>query len=256
VPDWNKCILVTQDVVKKFGGLVAVNKVSIKVPERGIVLIIGPNGSGKSTLVNVISGVYKADGGRIFFRGVDITNKPPHVIYRLGLVRTFQIPQPLRKLTVLENVMLGDAVHPGENVVKALIERAWIKRESELVERAFQILKFLRLDHLWDVESWKLSGGQLKLLEIGRALMANAKMIIMDEPIAGVNPTLAHEIFQRIQEIRDKLGVTFLIIEHRLDIALKYVDYVYAMARGRVISEGPPEKVVNDPQVIEAYLGG
>jgi len=247
--------LETIDLVKQFGGLRAVDRVSIKVPVKKIVLIIGPNGSGKTTLVNVISGVYKADGGKVKFMGMDITNWPPHKIYRVGLVRTFQIPQPLRKLTVLENVLLGEAYHPGENFIKALIELSWLKKEEELVERAFKILEFLKLDHLWDQESYKLSGGQLKLLEIGRALMANAKMILLDEPIAGVNPTLAHEIFRKIQEIRDKLGVTFLIIEHRLDIALKYVDYAYAMARGRVIAEGHPEEVVNNPQVIEAYIG-
>ncbi|NPB00685.1 MAG: ABC transporter ATP-binding protein [Crenarchaeota archaeon] len=248
--------LETKSLVKQFGGLRAVDEVSIKVPKKKIVLIIGPNGSGKTTLVNVISGVYKADGGKIFFLGKDITNKPPHIIYRLGLVRTFQIPQPLRKLTVLENVLLGQAYHPGENFVKALIYLTWLKREEELVEKAFKILEFLKLDHLWDQESYKLSGGQLKLLELGRALMADAKMMILDEPIAGVNPTLAHEIFRKIQEIRDRFDVTFLIIEHRLDIALKYVDYVYAMARGRVIAEGLPDEVVNNPAVIEAYIGG
>ncbi len=247
--------LETRSLVKQFGGLRAVDEVSIKVPVKKIVLIIGPNGSGKTTLVNVVSGVYKADGGKVIFMGKDITNKPPHIIYRLGLVRTFQIPQPLRKLTVIENVLLGQAYHPGENFVKALFYLSWLKREEELVEKAFKILEFLKLDHLWDQESYKLSGGQLKLLELGRALMADAKMVILDEPIAGVNPTLAHEIFRKIQEIRDMFNVTFLIIEHRLDIALKYVDYVYAMARGKVIAEGSPEEVVNSPAVIEAYIG-
>jgi len=248
--------LETKSLIKQFGGLRAVDEVSIKVPKKRIVLIIGPNGSGKTTLVNVISGVYRADGGKVYFMGRDITNKPPHIIYRLGLVRTFQIPQPLRKLTVIENVLLGQAYHPGENFVKALFYLSWLKKEEELVEKAFKILEFLKLDHLWDQESYKLSGGQLKLLELGRALMADAKMVILDEPIAGVNPTLAHEIFRKIQEIRDRFDVTFLIIEHRLDIALKYVDYVYAMARGKVIAEGRPDEVVNNPAVIEAYIGG
>ena len=248
-------MLRTENLVKKFGGVVAVDHVSIRVPEKRIVLIIGPNGSGKSTLVNVITGVYRADEGKVYFMDKDITNKPPHEIYKLGIVRTFQIPQPLKKLTVLENLLIAEAYHPGENPLKAIIERTWLKKERELVDRAFKILKFLRLDNLWDSEAYKLSGGQLKLLEIGRALMANAKLIVMDEPIAGVNPTLAHEIFQRLCEIRDVFNVTFLIIEHRLDIALKYVDYVYAMAQGRVIAEGKPEEVVNNPAVIEAYLG-
>ncbi len=251
-----RIILRTVDLVKRFGGIVAVNRVSIKVPEKGIVLIIGPNGSGKSTLVNVITGVYKADEGKVYFLDKDITNKPPHEIYKLGIVRTFQIPQPLKKLTVLENLLIADADHPGENPIKAMFQRAWVKKEQELVERAFKILKFLKLDHLWDVEAYKLSGGQLKLLEVGRALMAKAKLIVMDEPIAGVNPALAHEIFQRLCEIREAFGVSFLLIEHRLDIALRYVDYVYAMAQGRVIAEGKPDEVVNNPAVIEAYIGG
>ncbi len=252
----NRIVLRTENLVKKFGGIVAVDHVSIKVPEKNIVLIIGPNGSGKTTLVNVITGVYRADEGKVYFMDKDITNRPPHEIYRLGIVRTFQIPQPLKKLTVLENLLIAEAYHPGENPLKAIVERAWVKREQELTERAFKILKFLKLDHLWDSEAYKLSGGQLKLLEVGRALMANAKLIVMDEPIAGVNPSLAHEIFQRLREIRDTFNVTFLIIEHRLDIALKYVDYVYAMAQGRVIAEGKPDEVVNNPAVVEAYLGG
>ena len=249
-------VLHTENLVKKFGGLIAVDHVSINVPEREIVLIIGPNGSGKTTLINIISGIYKADYGRVYYYNKDITNKEPHEIYKLGIVRTFQIPQPLKKLTVIENLLLADAYHPGESFVKAFFIKKWIKKEEELVEKAFKILEFLKLDHLWDKEAYKLSGGQLKLLEIGRALMANAKLIIMDEPIAGVNPVLAHEIFQRIQDLRDKLGITFLLIEHRLDIALKYVDYVYAMAHGKIVAEGQPNEVVNNPKVIEAYLGG
>ncbi len=246
----------TEKLVKRFEGLVAVDHVDIKVPEREVTLIIGPNGSGKTTLINTITGIYKADDGKVYFYDEDITSREPHEIYRLGIVRTFQIPQPFKKLTVIENLLLADAHHPGEDFVKAFLKRKWLRKEEELVERAFKILEFLKLDHLWDREAYKLSGGQLKLLEIARALMANAKLIIMDEPIAGVNPVLAHEIFQRIQDLKSRLGVTFLLIEHRLDIALKYVDYVYTMAHGKIVAEGKPEEVVNNPSVIEAYLGG
>lgn len=249
-------VLRTENLVKRFEGLVAVDHVDINVPEREVTLIIGPNGSGKTTLINTITGIYKADDGRVYFYSEDITNREPHEIYRLGVVRTFQIPQPFKKLTVIENLLLADAYHPGEDFIKTFLKRKWLKKEEELVEKAFKILEFLKLDHLWDEEAYKLSGGQLKLLEIARALMVNAKLIIMDEPIAGVNPVLAHEIFQRIQDLRSKLGITFLIIEHRLDIALKYVDYVYAMAHGKIVAKGKPEEVVNNPSVIEAYLGG
>ena len=249
-------ILRTEDVVKSFGGVKALNGVDIGVREGSITMIIGPNGSGKTTLINVITGLYKPDNGRIFFNGREITGLPPHEIYRLGLVRTFQIPQPFMKLTVLENLLVAYPDNPGEGFFKALRKRRWLKAEEEAVEKAFRILKLLKLDHLWDQQSSKLSGGQMKLLEVGRALMSNARLLAMDEPAAGVNPVLAHEVFARFRELKDKLGITFLLIEHRLEIALQYTDYVYAMANGVVVSEGVPERVMADPEVINAYLGG
>ncbi len=245
-------ILETVNLSKFFDGLKALDGVNIKVKRGSVTLIIGPNGSGKTTLINVITGFYKASGGKVLFEGRDITNKPPYEIYKLGIVRTFQIPQPLRRMTVLDNLLISN-VHPGEGVLSSLFKSKWIKFEEELVERAFKTLKFLKLDHLWDVESYKLSGGQLKLLEVGRALMTNPKMIVMDEPIAGVAPDLAHEILKRIVRLKDR--ITFLIVEHRLDIVLKYVDYIYAMANGRVIAEGVGEEIVRNPKVVEVYLG-
>ncbi len=247
-------ILETVNLVKSFGGHRAVDGVSIAVPRGSISLIIGPNGSGKTTLVNVITGIYRADRGRVYFEGKDITNASPHERYRLGIVRTFQIPQPLKRLSVLENVVLADAEHPGESALRALVPRLWIRRERELVERAYKILEVLKLDHLWDQESYKLSGGQLKLLEVARALMVSAKMIIMDEPLAGVNPAAAHEILQRIQDVRSKLGTTFLMVEHRLDVVMRYVDYVYVMHNGKIIAQGRPDEIVNNHLVAEAYL--
>jgi branched-chain amino acid transport system ATP-binding protein len=246
-------LLETQNLSKFFDGLKALDGVNIKVQQRTITLIIGPNGSGKSTLINVISGFYKATSGKVVFEGKDITNKPPHEIYELGIVRTFQTPQPLKKLTVLENLLIAER-HTGEGVLSSLNYSKWLKQEEELVERAFKILEFLKIDHLWDRESYKLSGGQLKLVEIGRALMTNPKLIIMDEPIAGVAPALAHNILGRLTELKEK-GITFLIVEHRLDIILKYVDYIYAMANGKVIAEGYEEDIINNPKVIEVYLG-
>jgi len=248
-------ILKTEKVFKRFGGIRALNGVSIEVRQGSITMLIGPNGSGKTTLINVISGFYKPDGGKIFFDGKEITGLPPHEVFKLGLVRTFQIPQPFTKLTVLENLLVAYPNNPGESFLKALWKRSWLKHEEEAIEKAFRILKLLKLDHLWDQEAYKLSGGQMKLLEVGRALMTDAKLLMMDEPAAGVNPVLAHEIFSRFTELKRELGLTFLIIEHRLEIALKYTDYVYAMANGVVVSEGVPEEVMIDPQVIEAYLG-
>ena len=244
-------ILETKNLSKFFDGLKALDNVNLAIQRNTITLIIGPNGSGKSTLINVVSGFYKATSGKVIFEGLDITNKPPHEIYKLGIARTFQVPQPLKKLTVLENLLIAER-HTGEGILNCLSGK-WLKKEEELVEKAFKILEFLKLDHLWDKEAYKLSGGQLKLLEIGRVLMINPKLVIMDEPLAGVAPSLAHTILNKLTELKDK--ITFLIVEHRLDIILEYVDYVYVMANGKVIAEGRGKDVINDPKVVEVYLG-
>ncbi len=245
-------ILETVGLSKFFEGLKALYRVNIKVNRNTITLIIGPNGSGKTTFINTISGFYKADEGKVIFNGKDITNKPPHEVSRLGLVRTFQIPQPLKKLTVLENLLIAPEGY-GESILKSLGFR-WIKEEEELVEKAFKVLEFLKLDHMWDMPAQNLSGGQLKLLEVGRAMMKDAKLVVMDEPVAGVNPLLSHEILDRFVELK-KRGMTFLIVEHRLDIVLKYIDYIYVMSNGSVIAEGLGEDILNNRKVVEVYLG-
>lgn len=248
-------LLAVNDVTKSFGGLFALDGASIGVARGEVALLIGPNGSGKTTLVNVISGVYKPDGGRIVFGGADITNLPPHLIFRLGLVRTFQIPQPFLKLSVLENILVSRRERLGEGPLSCVLRKNWLKEEEVNTETAFKILELIKLDRLWDMESYKLSGGQLKLLEAGRAIMSGAQMLIMDEPAAGINPTLAHEVFTHLIELNRRAGLTFLLIEHRLELALPYVHKVYALFRGKVIAEGEPDKVVKDPRVAEAYLG-
>ncbi len=247
-------ILRTKSLSKFFDGLKALNRVDIDVERETLTLIIGPNGSGKTTFINTVCGFYKPDEGRVYFEDKDITGLPPNKVYKHGIVRTFQTPQPLKKMTVLENLLIAN-VHRGEKVLNALRYSTWLEQEDEFVEKAFKILEFLKIDHLWDREAYKLSGGQLKLLEVGRALMTNPKMIITDEPVAGVAPALAHEILDRFVELR-KRGITFLIVEHRLDIVMGYVDFVYVMANGQVISKGLPEEVLNDPKVVEVYLRG
>ena len=249
-------ILAVRGVRKSFGGLRALDRVDIDVEKGSLTMLIGPNGSGKTTLLNVISGFYKPEEGAVFFEGRNITGLPPHKIFHMGLVRTFQVPSPFAKLSVLENLLVAHPGNPGESFVKALIRKSWVKYEEEAVGKAFRVLKLLELDHLWDQPSHALSGGQLKLLEIGRALMSGARMILLDEPASGVNPALAHKLFSHIVKVKEELGVTFFIIEHRLEIATQYVDYVYAMAQGRVISKGSADEVLNDPAVIEGYLGG
>ena len=244
-----------KDVRKAFGNLHALDGVTFDVKEKEVHILIGPNGSGKTTLINLISGFYKDDSGRITLEGKDITGIPPHKAYALGLSRTFQIPSLFAKLTVMENTLVAAKDNPGESFVKSLFRKSWVKEETEATNRAFSLLRLLGLDGVWDQEAAKLSGGQMKLLELARALMSGGRLILLDEPISGVNPTLAHEIFGRILKLRDELGVTFLVVEHRLEIALSYVDTVTAMAQGRVIAAGKPEPVMSDPHVIEAYLG-
>ena len=193
-------ILQIENLTKSFDGIKALDNVSLTAIQDLITLIIGPNGSGKTTLINTISGFYKPDEGKITFQANDITNLSPHEICKLGIVRTFQIPQPLKRLTVLENLLIADE-NPGEDITKSL-GSSWVEKEEELVEKAFHYLKFLKMEHLWKTESQELSGGQLKLLEIGRALMRNAKLIVMDEPIGGINPALAHSILEKLVALK------------------------------------------------------
>jgi branched-chain amino acid transport system ATP-binding protein len=225
------------------------------VEEKTVSILIGPNGSGKTTLINVITGFYRADSGKVEFKSTDITGRMPHEVYDMGIARTFQIPALFWKLTVLENLLVAEKKNPGDNFGKALFRRMWEGKEEDAANKAARILKTLGLEEYWNKPAYLLSGGQMKLLEMGRALMSDAKLLLLDEPVSGVNPTLAHDIFSRILKLRDEAGVSFLIVEHRLDIALKYVDHMNAMALGKLIASGKPNEVVVDPLVVEAYLG-
>jgi len=248
-------ILILTDVTKRFGGLTALDGISMRIQQGLLNMLIGPNGSGKTTFINCATGFYQPENGQIWFKDTEITGLSPHRIYELGLVRTFQIPQPFRKLTILENFLTAYRENPGESFLKAPFKTSWLSTEETATERAFQFLKLLDLDHMWDRPATHLSGGQMKLVEAGRAIMSGAQMILMDEPAAGLFPKLAHEVFHYLTEMRDKLGVTFLIVEHRLDLVLPYIDYAYCLARGRLISEGTPKKVLSDEVVIANYLG-
>ena len=257
MPAGDDVILKTENLVKRFGGVIALDGVSIEIPRNKITLLIGPNGSGKTTLVNVITGFIEPDSGRILYKGRDITRLPPHKRAKLGIARTFQIPKPFHNLTVLENVLVAAEGNPGENpYIAGILRSRWLPFERRMAARAFEVLKWVGLDHKWDSKASELSGGQMKLLEIARSIIRGAEFIIMDEPAAGVNPRLVHDIFERIRLLTKEKGLTFLIIEHRIGLISGYIDYAYAMNMGRVISRGQPEEVFNDKTVLESYLGG
>jgi len=248
-------ILATKNLTKRFGELTAVDNVSVEVKRGSFSVLFGPNGAGKTTWVNVVTGYLKKDGGKVWFDGKDISGLSAAETYRLGLARSFQIPRIFPRLTVLENILIAENSGPGESFFKSPMKPFWEGIEKETVERAFKILEIIGLEDRWDVLGGELSGGNAKLLDVGKALMSGAKMLLIDEPIAGVSPSLAHMILQRLRSIMEKQGITILIIEHRLDVALRYMDYAYAMAGGRIIAEGEPDKVIKAPEVVESYLG-
>ena len=248
-------ILLISDITKHFGGHIVLNGINMNLEEGQLYQLIGPNGSGKTTLINIISGMLKPDNGKIIFDGNDITRKGLYDTFKTGLVRTWQIPQPFNHLTTLENFVVSSGNNAGESFLMAPLKSKWKEDEKKITDDALEIMEMVNLIKQQNTLSQNLSGGQQKLLELGRAMMSGAKMILMDEPIAGVNPTLAHEIFDKISKICKKQKITFLIVEHRLDIALQYADYIFAMNRGKIIAQGNPDDVIKHPEVVESYLG-
>ncbi|MEJ2288417.1 MAG: ABC transporter ATP-binding protein [Deinococcales bacterium] len=249
-------MLEVTNLVKDFGGLRAVNRVSFTVREHTITGLIGPNGAGKTTMFNMLAGAIRPSSGTIAFLGRAIEGKPPHAIFRSGLVRTFQIPRPFAEMTVLENVMLVPLDQAGERFWNNWFLRGAVRKEERAArDRARETLAFLGLERLAGEYAKNLSGGQQKLLEIARALMADPKLILLDEPGAGVNPTLLGTIMDKLQEIHDT-GITFLIIEHNMDLIAALCDPVLVMAQGELLMQGTPAEVRSDDRVLEAYLGG
>lgn len=248
-------MLTLQNVSKSYDSLRAVDDVSFSVAPGQIVGLIGPNGSGKSTLLNAIAGTVALSGGSIQFDGHDITHETADVIFRRGLARSFQDPSLFFRMTVLDNTLLSAQHQKGENPLRAPWHRLWRRREDETTAEAGAILGQVQLDHLYANLASDLSGGQMKLLELGRSLMGAPKFMLLDEPTAGVAPALAYEIFEHIAGLRREQGMTFLIVEHRLEILFDYVDSVYVMHLGKLIAHGTPAEVIADAAVREIYFG-
>jgi branched-chain amino acid transport system ATP-binding protein len=248
-------ILSISGITKHFDGFTVLDGIDMEIEQGKLYQLIGPNGSGKTTLINVISGLLKPDDGKIIFDGTDITQKGLFDTYKTGLVRTWQIPQPFNTLTTMENFLISSSGNTGESFLMAPLKSKWKNDEKRIADKAMEIMEMVSLVEKKDTTSRNLSGGQQKLLELGRAMMSGASMILMDEPIAGVNPTLAHEIFEKISNLCKKQKITFLIVEHRLDIALQYADHVFAMNRGKIIAQGSSDDVIKHPKVMESYLG-
>ncbi len=250
-------LLIVDNVTKSFGGVRAVNGCSLTVAEGSITGLIGPNGAGKTTLFNLVTGFLKPTSGRILFRGERIDGFAPHRIFHKGIVRTFQIPRELKSMTVLENVMLVPGRQAGEQIWNPWLFPFRVSRQEEAIfQKAMQVLEFVDLLHLRDEYAGNLSGGQKKLLELARTLMCDPKMILLDEPAAGVNRVLMKKLVTDVERLRKEMGITFFVIEHDMDLVTQLCDTLIVMSEGQKLAEGSPQEVKADERVLAAYLGG
>lgn len=249
-------ILRIEGVSRSFGGLKAVNGCSFNVPRGAMAALIGPNGAGKTTLVNVVAGAIKPDAGQVLFGETNITNWPSYRVARHGLIRTFQISREFGGLTVLENLLVAAPNQAGENFLVAIFRPSVGQREDkQLLTRALDCLDTFGLYDVRNEYARNLSGGQKRLLELARAVMAEPSLMILDEPMAGVNPALVQLLVRHISALRER-GITFLMIEHNLNVVEQVCDHVIVMAEGHTLATGTMAELRNNPEVIEAYLGG
>ncbi len=247
-------ILVVDGVQRRFGGLMAVDVDHLEVQRGAITALIGPNGAGKTTFFNLITGFDRSDAGSWTFQGQDLAGTPAHRVARMGMVRTFQLTKSLERLSVIENVMLGATDQRGERFLVSLFRPLWSGQEAEIRARAEELLERFKLDHMSDEFAGSLSGGQRKLLEMARALMVQPEMVMLDEPMAGVNPALTQSLLQHVKALRDD-GMSVMFVEHDMDVVHDISDWVVVMGEGRIIAEGTPEQISSNPHVIDAYLG-
>jgi len=249
-------MLKIKDLNKSFGGLKAVNNVNLEVDKGSITGLIGPNGAGKTTLFNTIAGLYAPDNGDVYLEEKNIAGLKPHELFSMGVLRTFQIAHEFASLTVLENLMMVPGNQRGEKVIYALFGDKAVKKEEERIRaKAIEVIEFLNLKHLTQEIAGNLSGGQKKLLELGRTMMVEANLVLLDEVGAGVNRTLLNEISDAILRLNKERNYTFFVIEHDMDLIEKICDPVIVMAEGSVLFEGKFAEVKSNEEVIEAYLG-
>ncbi|MDO9395106.1 MAG: ABC transporter ATP-binding protein [Herbiconiux sp.] len=247
-------IVIADNVTRQFGGLKAVDVAHLEIPRGKITALIGPNGAGKTTMFNLLTGFDKPNTGTWEFDGKSLAGVPAFKVARSGMVRTFQLTKSLGRLSVLQNMLLGATGQRGEGLFSSLIKPLWRKQEEENTARADDLLARFKLDAKREDYAASLSGGQRKLLEMARALMSKPQLIMLDEPMAGVNPALTQSLLGHIKALKED-GTSVLFVEHDMHMVMHISDWVVVMAEGRVVAEGPPETVMKDPAVIDAYLG-
>ena len=247
-------ILTADNIRREFGGIVAVDVDHFEVQKGSITALIGPNGAGKTTFFNLLTGFDQPNAGQWNFNGKSMNGVASHRTAALGMVRTFQLTKSLTKLSVIENMRLGATNQKGEKWWNGLFAAVWKGQEAEITQRADELLTRFKMDHMRDEYAGSLSGGQRKLLEMARALMTNPTLVMLDEPMAGVNPALKQSLNQHIRGLRDD-GMTVLFVEHDMDMVHDISDWVIVMAEGRIIAEGTPDDISSNPAVIDAYLG-
>ena len=248
-------VLVVDGLRRSFGGVTAVDVEHLEIPRGLITGLIGPNGAGKTTLFNLLTGFDTPDEGDWTFDGTSTAGWPAYRVARAGMVRTFQLTKALSRMTVLENLMLGATGQRGERLLSALLPPVWRAQEDAIRTRAEDLLVRFRLDHMRDQFAGTLSGGQRKLLEMARALMVEPTLVMLDEPMAGVNPALTQSLLGHVKDLRDREGRSVVFVEHDMDVVFEISDWVVCLAQGKVIAEGPPSAIGANQQVIDAYLG-